>query len=96
MYLQLLILHFYHLVIEKNRFIFDHSVLANILNRARTELFKKIGKRRSKKSKRSDIKYFLTIDFLTESTKNCANFVGIFAHLSDLYSPMTKLCKSEI
>ena len=26
--------------------------------------------------KRSDIKYFLTIYFLTETTKNCANFVG--------------------
>ena len=34
------------------------------------------GKKRSKKLKRSDIKYFLTIHFLTETTQNCANFVG--------------------
>ena len=40
------------------------------------ELSKKRGKKRSKKSKRLDIKYFLTIDFLTKTTQKCANFVG--------------------
>ena len=34
-------------------------------------------KKRSEKLKRSDIKYFLTIHFLTETTQNCANFVGL-------------------
>ena len=61
-------------------------------------------KKRSKKSKRLDIKYFLTIDFLIETTQNCANFVGsllvhyfllLFAHLSDFDSPMTELSKYE-
>ena len=61
-------------------------------------------KGRSKKSKRSDIKYFLTIDFLTETTQKCAIFIDvnlvihfliIFAHLPDLNSPMTKLLKYE-
>ena len=32
-------------------------------------------KSQSKKSKRSDIKYFLTIYFMTEKAKKCANFV---------------------
>ena len=35
------------------------------------------GKKRSKKLKLSDIKYFLTIHLLTETTQNCANFVGL-------------------
>ena len=61
-------------------------------------------KSRSKKSKRSDIEYFLTIYFLTKTTQKCANFVDallvlhlltFFAHISDLYSPMTKLYKYE-
>ena len=33
-------------------------------------------KKRSEKLKRSDIKYFLTIHFLTETKQNCTNFVG--------------------
>ena len=37
---------------------------------------------RSNKSKRSDIKYFLTIDFLTKTTKKCANFVHILLVLN--------------
>ena len=46
------------------------------MKKARTELFKKMRKKsRSKKLKRSDIKYFLTIDFLTETTQKCATFV---------------------
>ena len=58
----------------------------------------------SKKLKQSDIKYFLTINFLTETTQNSANLLGsllvlhfklFFAHLSYLYSPMTKLYKYE-
>ena len=36
---------------------------------------KKREKNGSKKSKRSDIKYFLTIYFLTETTQKCANFL---------------------
>ena len=68
------------------------------------EWYKKTQKKsRSKKSKRSHIKYFLTIDFLTETTQKCANFVDVLlvlrflklGHLSDLYSTMTILYKSE-
>ena len=39
------------------------------------ELLKNAKKKRSKKSKRSDIKYFLTIYFLTETTQKRAYFV---------------------
>ena len=35
-----------------------------------------VGKKGSKKLKQSDIKYSLTIHFLTETTQNCANFVA--------------------
>ena len=39
--------------------------------------YKKNGGERSKKSKRSDITYILTIYFLTETTQKCANFVDV-------------------
>ena len=67
-------------------------------------MIKKLGKSQSKKSKRSDIKYVLAIDFLTKTTKKCANFVDallvlhfsiFFARLSYLYIPMTKMYKYE-
>ena len=38
-------------------------------------VIKKPEKKRHKKSKRSNIKYFLTIYFLTETTQKCTNFV---------------------
>ena len=67
--------------------------------------YKKCEKKRSKQLIQSDIKYFLTIDFLTETTKNCANFVGsllvlrvlmiFFSYISDFEIPMTELSKSE-
>ena len=38
---------------------------------------KNAKKSRSKKPKRSNTKYFLTIYFLTETTQNCANLVGV-------------------
>ena len=41
------------------------------------------GKKRSNKTKLSDIKYFLTIYFPTKTTKKCANFV----HVLDLFQP---------
>ena len=65
---------------------------------------KNTEKERSQKSKQLDIKYFLTIDFMTKTTKKCENFVGslvslhfllFFPHLSEIYIPMTKLYKSE-
>ena len=40
-------------------------------------IIKKTRKKRSSKLKHSDIKYFLTIYFLTETTKKCANFVDV-------------------
>ena len=38
--------------------------------------YKKRGRKRSKISKRLYIKLFVTIYFLTKTTKDCANFVG--------------------
>ena len=67
-------------------------------------MIKKRETKLSNKSKRSDIKFFLTICFLTETTQKCANFgdvllvlhfLRLFYHLSDLDSPMTKLSKYE-
>ena len=68
------------------------------------ELLKKVKKSRSKKSKQSDIKYFLTIYLLTETTQKCEHFIDellalhfqlLFARPSRFDSPMTKLSKSE-
>ena len=42
---------------------------------------KKAEKKRSNKSKWSDIKDLLTIDILTETTKKCANFVDVLLDL---------------
>ena len=36
-----------------------------------------LEKSRSKRLKQSDIKYFLTIDFLTKTTQKRANFVDV-------------------
>ena len=60
------------------------------MKKDRTELLKK----RSQKSKRSDIKYFLTIYFLTKTTKNCANAVGslLVLHFLILFLLIFKIC----
>ena len=55
--------------------------------RPKKNLYKKTAKKkRHKKTKRSNIKYFLTISLLTETTQKCTNFV-YFAHISDFGSP---------
>ena len=48
-------------------------------------IFKNCEKKRSNKTKRSDIKYFLTIHFLTKTTKKCANFVHVLLVLHFKY-----------
>ena len=50
------------------------------------ELFKKTQKKGSKKSKQFDIKYFLTIYFLTKTTQKCANYVDALLVLHFLIS----------
>ena len=45
------------------------------VNFVRPKIRYKNAKKRHKKSKRSNIKYFLTIYFLTETTQKCTNFV---------------------
>ena len=78
MYLHLSTIHFYHFVIVTlhTHFLTIHFLTKNY-EKACTELSKNAEKKRSQKSKRSDIKYFLTIHFSTETTQNCANFVGL-------------------
>ena len=48
----------------------------------------KNAKKRHKKSKRSNIKYILTIYFMTETTKKCTNFVDTLSvlHFSIIFS----------
>ena len=77
MYLHLSTIHFYHFVIVtlQTHFLTIHFLTKNY-EKARTELSKNAGKKRSQKPKRSDIKYFLTIYLLTETTQNCADFVA--------------------
>ena len=50
------------------RLIFYHSVLTKTMKKLVQNYQKDAGKKRSQKSKRSNIKYFFTIDFLTETT----------------------------
>ena len=66
MYLYLSIIYFYHSVIVTLQHHFYHSVFNNNYEKTRTEAFKK---KQSEKSKRSDITFFFTIDFLTELFK---------------------------
>ena len=47
----------------------------NFVRPKRNRYLKNAEKKRHKKSKRSNIKYFLTIYFLTETTQKCTNFV---------------------
>ena len=51
------------------------QILPDIMKKFVRNYQKNAKKRRSKKSKRSDINYFLTIYFLIETTHKCANFV---------------------
>ena len=61
--------------------------------------YQNIAEKRLEKLKRSEIKYYLTIHFLTKTTQNCANFVDsllvirfsiFFAHISEMYISMTE------
>ena len=104
-YLHLSIIHFYHFVMVTLQTHFWPFSLNKNYEKARMELFKKLGGEWSKKLKRLYIKYFLTIYFLTETTQKCANFVNtllvlyfsIFsARIIDFDIPMAKLSKYEI
>ena len=106
MYLHLSIIRFYPNVKVTLQTDFKLFSIYQILRKELVWNYKKARKKsRSKKSKRSDIKYFLTIDFLTKSTQKFTIvidalpvlhfFKSLFAHLTDFYTPMTKLYKYE-
>ena len=77
MYLHLLVIHFCHFVIVRIQTHFWPLSSEQKLWKRSYGIIKKTREKRSNKTKRSDIKYVLTIYFLTETTQKCANIIHV-------------------